>query len=179
MNGTEGGISHEGAGEQSANTYFGPMQLREVGPAGHGVELRPGVDQLHDSLASTVWHCGSTALQHLDNLVCVTLPACANLLARPVTSEDLPSAAICTMIGTEKSAPFGAIVTRSLVVYQAAQLLHPAYMCSAVLLRWDKVAKAVRWLCTHTESEAGTSGTVLMQWQECGSMVPFHDSNMA
>ena len=55
------------------------MQLRQMGPAGLGVEVWPGVDQLHDSFVNIGRQGGSTLIQHLDNLVCVTLPACATL----------------------------------------------------------------------------------------------------
>ncbi len=59
--------------------YLGAMQLGEVGPAGHGVELRLRLDQIYDSFASIAWQSGSTLIQQFDNSSCITLPACASL----------------------------------------------------------------------------------------------------
>lgn len=59
--------------------YLGAMQLGEVGPARHGVELRLRLDQIYDSFASIAWQRGSTLIQQLDNSSCVTLPASASL----------------------------------------------------------------------------------------------------
>lgn len=59
--------------------YLGAMQLGEVGPAGHGVELRLRLDQIYDSFASIAWQRGSTLIQQLDMSSCITLPASASL----------------------------------------------------------------------------------------------------
>ena len=59
-----------------ACTRLGTVKLGQVGPAGHGIELGPGACQFQGSLTSVVRQGRGATLQHLDNLLCITLSAC-------------------------------------------------------------------------------------------------------
>ena len=57
-------------------TCLGAMKLRQVGPAGHGIEAGLALRQFQDCLAGIVWQGRSTCFKHLENSLCITLPAC-------------------------------------------------------------------------------------------------------
>lgn len=58
-----------------ACAYLRAMQLRQVSPVRHWVELRPRLSQFYRSFASIVRHRWATCAQHCNILICVALPA--------------------------------------------------------------------------------------------------------
>ena len=66
---------HTHSGSKGAD--LGAVQLREVGPGRHGIEVWLGVHQLQHCLTRVTRQGWAAPAQHCDHPVCLAMPACS------------------------------------------------------------------------------------------------------